>query len=101
MANFEEAADKDVPEEKDDYKVDTITHDLKDLDLRPSTGDDDDDDDKPIVESFEDIVKYQHQKSQLSIIFDLLGTPSSDEIRHCDKRTRKMLLSMEKKRGKV
>lgn len=98
MANFEEP--ENVKDEKEDMKVESIINNLDDLDLRNTSLDAADD--KPFVaESFEDLVKYQHQKSQLNIIFDLLGTPTKDEIRHCDSRTRAMLLTMDKKRGKV
>lgn len=49
----------------------------------------------------DELRKYQHQKSQLNLIFDLLGTPSADDLLFLDDRTRAMLLTIEKKPRKV
>ena len=49
------------------------------------------------LQAFEDLRKYESQKSQLSIIFELIGTPTMEQLDHVDDRTRSMLLSMRKR----
>ena len=43
---------------------------------------------KVLVES------YQNHRSQLNVIFDILGTPSEEDLAHLDKRTADILRSV-------
>lgn len=54
-------------------------------------------DDYVCVQAYEDLRKYESQKSQLSIIFELIGTPTGEQMDHVDSRTRSMLSSMRKR----
>lgn len=49
----------------------------------------------------EEMRKYQNQKSQLNLIFDLIGTPEPSDLVFLDDRTRAMLLAIDKKPPKV
>ncbi len=50
---------------------------------------------KVLVES------YNNHRSQLNIIFDILGTPSEEDLAHLDKRTADILRSLPPKEGLV
>jgi hypothetical protein len=49
----------------------------------------------------EEMRKYQNQKSQLNLIFDLIGTPNLEDLLFLDDRNRAMLLAIDKKPRKV
>lgn len=49
----------------------------------------------------EEMRKYQNQKSQLNLIFDMIGTPEPSDLAFLDDRTRAMLLAIDKKPRKV
>lgn len=52
-------------------------------------------------DAFQDLKKFESQKSQLNLIFELIGSPRYDEMNHLDLKTKTMLMSMTKKRPKV
>lgn len=47
--------------------------------------------------AFDERQKYQSQKAQLNLIFDLIGTPEVEQLRFLDVKNRAMLLTMEHK----
>lgn len=52
-------------------------------------------------DAFHDLRKFESQKSQLNLIFELIGSPKYDEMHHLDLKTKTMLMSMPKKKPKV
>lgn len=50
---------------------------------------------KVLVES------YNNHRSQLNVIFDILGTPTEEDLSHLDKRTADILRSLAPKEGMV
>ena len=52
-------------------------------------------------DAFHDLRKFESQKSQLNLIFELIGSPKYDEMHHLDLKTKTMLMSMSRKKPKV
>jgi serine/threonine protein kinase len=52
-------------------------------------------------DAFHDLKKFESQRSQLNLIFELIGTPTYEEMYHLDLKTKTMLLTMGKKKPKV
>jgi hypothetical protein len=44
---------------------------------------------------------YHNNRSQLNVIFEVIGTPSESDLAHLDKRTADILRSLPAKLGKV
>jgi len=51
-------------------------------------------------DAFHDLRKFESAKSQLNLIFDLIGSPHYDEMHHLDLKTKTMLMTMPKKKPK-
>lgn len=52
-------------------------------------------------DAFHDLKKFDSQKGQLNLIFELIGSPHYDEMHHLDLKTKTMLMTMPKKKPKV
>jgi serine/threonine protein kinase len=57
-------------------------------------------DEKCALQGAEDAQRYEQSKSQLSIILDMIGTPSYEDLKHVDARTFAMLASMNRRPAK-
>jgi len=51
-------------------------------------------------DAFHDLRKFESAKSQLNLIFELIGSPHYDEMHHLDLKTKTMLMTMPKKKAK-
>jgi len=51
-------------------------------------------------DAFHDLRKFESQKSQLNLIFELIGSPHYDEMNHLDLKSKTMLMAMPKKKPK-